>query len=51
MSTSRTPMSKTAREVYRAMDALDESVAFEEPLRELVRLRASQLNGCVWCVD
>ena len=44
-------MSKTAREVYRAMDALDESVAFEEPLRELVRLRASQLNGCAWCVD
>jgi AhpD family alkylhydroperoxidase len=44
-------MSKTAREVYRAIDALDESVAFEEPLRELVRLHASQLNGCTWCVD
>jgi AhpD family alkylhydroperoxidase len=44
-------MSKTAREVYCAIDALDESVAFEEPLRELVRLRASQLNGCAWCVD
>ena len=51
MSTSRTPMSKTAREVYRAIDALDESVTFEEPLRELVRLRASQLNGCAWCAD
>jgi AhpD family alkylhydroperoxidase len=51
MSTSRTPISRTAREVYRAIDALDESVAFEEPLRELVRLRASQLNGCTWCVD
>jgi AhpD family alkylhydroperoxidase len=51
MSTSRTPISNTAREVYRAIDALDESVAFEQPLRELVRLRASQLNGCTWCVD
>lgn len=51
MSTSRTPMNKTAREVYRAIDALDESVAFDLPLRELVRLRASQLNGCAWCVD
>ena len=44
-------MSKTARGVYRAIDALDESVEFDEPLRELVRLRASQLNGCAWCVD
>ena len=51
MSTTRTPLSKTAREVYRAIDALDESVNFDEPLRELVRLRASQLNGCAWCVD
>ena len=51
MSTTRTPLSKTARDVYRAIDALDESVNFDEPLRELVRLRASQLNGCAWCVD
>jgi AhpD family alkylhydroperoxidase len=51
MSTNRKPLSKTAREVYRAIDALDESVNFDEPLRELVRLRASQLNGCAWCVD
>jgi AhpD family alkylhydroperoxidase len=51
MSITRTPISKTARDVYRAIDALDESVAFDEQLRELVRLRASQLNGCAWCVD
>ncbi len=44
-------MSKTAREVYRAIDALDESVALDERLHDLVRLRASQLNGCAWCVD
>jgi AhpD family alkylhydroperoxidase len=26
-------------------------VAFDPQLRELVRLRASQLNGCAYCVD
>jgi AhpD family alkylhydroperoxidase len=51
MSTTRTPLSVTARAVYRAIDGLDRSVDFDEPLRELVRLRASQLNGCAWCVD
>jgi AhpD family alkylhydroperoxidase len=51
MSITRTPMSKTAREVYRATQALDGSVDFDPSLRELVRLRASQLNGCAWCVD
>jgi AhpD family alkylhydroperoxidase len=51
MSTTRRPLSKTARDVYRAIDALDESVDFDKALRELVRLRASQLNGCAWCVD
>jgi len=44
-------MSTTAREVYRAIDALDESVVLDERLHDLVRLRASQLNGCAWCVD
>jgi AhpD family alkylhydroperoxidase len=51
MSTNRIPMSSSAREVYRAIDALDNSVDFDPALRELVRLRASQLNGCAWCVD
>jgi AhpD family alkylhydroperoxidase len=44
-------MSKTAREVYRAIDALDETVVLDARLHDLVRLRASQLNGCAWCVD
>ena len=44
-------MSKSAREVYRAIDALDESVVLDARLHDLVRLRASQLNGCAWCVD
>jgi len=29
------------------LDAVD----FDRPLRELVRIRASQLNGCAYCVD
>ncbi|WP_217182926.1 carboxymuconolactone decarboxylase family protein [Streptomyces sp. AC495_CC817] len=33
--------------MVRELDAVD----FDRPLRELVRLRASQLNGCSYCVD
>ena len=42
----------------RAMSHLDQSatkeldrVDFDHRLRELVRIRASQLNGCAYCVD
>lgn len=41
-------------EATRAMAELEEVVAastLEPKLRELVRLRASQLNGCAFCVD
>jgi AhpD family alkylhydroperoxidase len=51
MSTSRIAFSSTARDVYRAIDALDASATFEPRLRELVRIRASQINGCAFCVD
>ena len=40
--------------VYEAMSALDsylESVGLDQPLLHLVRLRASQLNGCAYCID
>jgi AhpD family alkylhydroperoxidase len=49
--TKRIALSKTAGAVYLAIDALDASVDFDPSLRELVRLRASQLNGCSYCVD
>ena len=49
--TQRISLGKTASAVYRAIDALDESVDFDPALRELIRLRASQLNGCSYCVD
>ena len=42
----------------RAMAQLDhaatkqlDAVGFDPRLRELVRIRASQLNGCVYCID
>ncbi len=49
----RISIKSLAPRVYKAMLALD-AVAGEglEPrLKELVRVRASQLNGCVYCID
>ncbi|MDP9191520.1 MAG: carboxymuconolactone decarboxylase family protein [Acidobacteriota bacterium] len=40
--------------VYDAMGALDQYLAqcgLEESLLHLVRLRASQINGCAYCID
>ena len=51
MTTSRISLPNAARAVYRAIDALDSSADFEPRLRELVRIRASQINGCAFCVD
>ena len=51
MTTSRITFASTARDVYRAIAALDASAPLEPRLRELVRIRASQINGCAFCVD
>ncbi len=47
-----------ARAFMRAMSDLDKAatkeldrVDFDPRLRELVRIRASQLNGCAYCID
>jgi AhpD family alkylhydroperoxidase len=43
-----------ARSAYRAMVDLDQATAdlpLDPLLRELIRLRASMLNGCAYCVD
>src|ERR1039457_7712371 len=47
-----------AAEFYRAMSQLDRAATkeldradFDPRLRELVRIRASQLNGCAYCID
>ncbi len=45
---------KAAPGVYDAMDALDQYLGkcgMEEALLHLVRLRASQINGCAYCID
>ncbi len=48
---TRITLGKVARESYRALSALDDTVDFDPALRELVKLRASQINGCAFCVD
>jgi len=46
---------KAAPAAYQALLTLEEQVAklrgLEPSLRELVRLRASQINGCAYCID
>ena len=45
---------KVAPGIYEAMDALGrylQTCGLEEPLIFLVQLRASQINGCAYCLD
>lgn len=45
---------KTSPDVYQAMLALEAAVnasGLEAGLLDLIRLRASQLNGCAFCID
>ena len=45
---------KVAPGVYDAMDVVDAYLAncgLDERLQHLVRLRASQINGCAYCID
>ena len=51
MTIPRMDLSETASKQYAAMVRLDRSVALEPPLRALVQLRASQINGCAFCID
>jgi AhpD family alkylhydroperoxidase len=66
MSTTQTPHAIPVRldfeakagGFYRAIAHLDhaatkelDAVEFDPKLRELVRIRASQLNGCAYCID
>ena len=54
MSNSRVDYGKTAPEALRAQLVLEAYVrrsGLERPLVELIKLRASVLNGCAYCVD
>ena len=51
---ARFDFAKASPETFKAMLALEGQVAkstLPKPLTELVRLRASQINGCAYCVD
>ena len=50
----RVNYAKAAPQGYKAMEALDdytEGCQLEPLLKELVRMRASQINGCAYCLD
>ncbi|MEV6650437.1 carboxymuconolactone decarboxylase family protein [Streptomyces sp. NPDC051219] len=51
--TPRLPWAKLAPEVYKAMISLDAAAGkgLDPVLLELVRIRASQLNHCAFCLD
>jgi AhpD family alkylhydroperoxidase len=52
--TGRVTLSEEVPGIYQAMLRLDKAVAdtpLERPLKELVRIRASQINGCAYCLD
>ncbi|MBC3779322.1 carboxymuconolactone decarboxylase family protein [Pseudomonas sp. SWRI99] len=43
--------SPQAMKAMLAMEALTASLSIEQPLLQLIRIRASQLNGCAFCAD
>lgn len=53
MSTQRMNLQKVAPEAYQAVSGLEKYVRanVEPAVLELVKLRASILNGCAFCVD
>lgn len=49
-----TSVSKTSHDAYRAMLGVEKYLSkcsIEKPLRELVKLRVSQINSCAFCID
>jgi AhpD family alkylhydroperoxidase len=53
-TTDRLDIQADARPLYRAQVALDRAVGespIDPALWELVKVRASQLNGCAYCID
>jgi AhpD family alkylhydroperoxidase len=52
--TVRLAVDDLAPKLNKALNALERAsreISLEKPLQEMVRLRASQINGCVYCVD
>ena len=47
----RLQLSEVAKQQYAAMYRLSSSVELDHTLRHLIEIRASQLNGCAFCLD
>jgi AhpD family alkylhydroperoxidase len=47
----RMDIGRAAPELSRALVALEGQIRIDPTLRELVKLRASILNGCAYCID
>ncbi|MFC2279780.1 MAG: carboxymuconolactone decarboxylase family protein [Cardiobacterium hominis] len=43
--------SQYATATYQALLALEASLKLDNPLKDLIKIRVSQINGCVFCVD
>jgi AhpD family alkylhydroperoxidase len=49
--THRLQLTQVAPRQYAAIFRLEQSIELDQPLRELVKIRASQINGCAFCID
>ena len=47
----RIQLAEQAPDTYNAMFKFSRSVTLEHGLRHLIEIRASQLNGCAFCLD
>jgi AhpD family alkylhydroperoxidase len=47
----RLQLSQVAPKQYGAMYRLERTIEFDPTIRELVKIRASQINGCAFCID
>lgn len=48
---ARMRLAEQAPHQYAAMYKLERSIELSGPVKELVKVRASQINGCAFCVD
>jgi AhpD family alkylhydroperoxidase len=49
--TQRMDTRRDAPDLHKALLALDAAISFDPPLRELVKIRGSIVNGCAYCVQ
>jgi AhpD family alkylhydroperoxidase len=51
MPARRIRLGEAAPRPYAAMARLEEAIELDDTVRDLVRVRASQMNGCAFCID